>query len=162
VGSEGDRLARSCGSNDRRIHNRLVTAREDSAAIGLDRPPCSGVVAIHVLRASGIVLDHDRSDYHGERSIGVLGGSFRPLDGSGSVCWITATPRSYFKLHWALGILVIGIRGLECSDSLSVDLPDNLVGSPVDGVLFEACLTPNIIVERTTVVISCFALTKVI
>jgi hypothetical protein len=160
VGSEGDWLARSCGSDSRRIHDRLVAAREDSAAIGLDRPPGSGLVTVDILRTSGVVLDHDRSNYHGERSVGVLSGPFRPLDGSCWVCWISATPRANFQLHWRLRILVVGVGGLECSNSLSVDLPDNLVGSPVDGVLFEACLAPDIIVEGTTVVVCCLPLPK--
>jgi hypothetical protein len=160
VGSKGDWLARSCGSNGRRVHNRLVATREDGAAVRLDGPPCSGLIAVHVLRTSGVVLDHDRSDYHGERSIGILSGPFRPLDGSCRVCWITAAPRANFQLHWRLRILVVGVGGLECPNSLSVDLPDNLVGSPVDGVLFEACLAPDIIVEGTTVVVCCLPLPK--
>jgi hypothetical protein len=101
VGSKGDWLARSCGSDGRRIRNRLVTSREDSATVGLDRPPCSGLVAIHILVTSGVVLDHDRSDYHGEGTIGVLRGALSPLDGSWSVCWITTAPCPYLDLHWS-------------------------------------------------------------
>jgi hypothetical protein len=61
-----------------------------------------------------------------------------------------------------LRVLVVSVCRLECADSLPIDLPDNLIRSPFDGVCLEACLAAGIVVEGSAIVGGGLAFPKVV
>lgn len=145
-------MARSYGSDGWRIGHWLVAAREDGATDGLDGSPCAGLVAVDVLGAGGVVLNHERAYLHAEGTLGVVGGSTRPRDGARAVSWVTTAPCAKLDLHGRLGVLAVGVLRLEGANSDTIDLPNDLIGGPFDGVLLVARLAARICVEGATVV----------
>ena len=120
------------------------------------------MVAVDILGAGGVVLDHDGPDLHGEGTLCVVGRSARPLDGARAVGGVTTAPRTELDLHRSLGVLVLGVGWLERSDGHAIDLPDNLVRCPVDGVLLVAGLAAGVCVESAAVVSRRLALSEVV
>lgn len=97
-------------------------------------------------------MDLERFDLHGEGSFAIVDGATSPLNGARTVTRVAASPSANLDLHGRLWILVVGVGGLEGADCDAIDLPDNLLGRPDDGVLLETILVAGVCVESTAVV----------
>jgi hypothetical protein len=67
--------------------------------------------------------------------------------------WVTTAPGSYLDHHWSLWVLpsLCSLRG-QCSHGSPIDLPSDLVGSPINGVGMEVGLIVGIRMETSAVV----------
>jgi len=139
-----------------------VASGKDGTAVGLDGAPSTSFISVDVLGARRVVLDHERAHLHAVRALGVVGRALGPLDGALAVSRITAAPCAKLDLHRCLRVLALGVGGLERTDRLAFDLPNNLLGGPLDGVLFEACLTAGVGVKGAAVVCGGLAFSKVV
>lgn len=149
---EGLRLAVGRRSDGRRAVLHRCASSVDLATIRLDGLPCTTLIAVAVLCASGIILNFQRLDFHSERTFAVIGWTLSPLDGTLGVGRIAAAPSTNLDLHGSLWVLVVGIGRLQHSNRHTVDLPDNLFRGPDDGVFLDLVLVVWVRVESATVV----------
>jgi hypothetical protein len=118
-----------------RRRRRGAAGRVDLAAGGLDAVPGAAGARVRVAAAGRVVGDADRLDVHAVGPGAVVGRAAGPGDGAGAVGRVTAGPDAELDLHGRLRVLVgLGGGGGQHADRLAVDLPDDLVGGPFDGV----------------------------
>lgn len=138
-----------------------------------DGLPAARVVAVDVLGdirvvtsrvVASIVDNGDTLVVSVEGSLGEVGVTTSPLNGTFGAVLSTGNPCTELDLHRSLGegLTTLGIGSLESSDNLVVDEPVNIGGSPLDGVLVVRAERVVDGVVSTTVVGSSIALAEVV
>lgn len=79
-----------------------------------------------------------------------------------SVIGVTTSPGPHLDHHGRLRILVTGILGSNSTDRLAIDLPDNLLARPIDGIGMVVVVIAPVVMSSSTVVATGIAFSKVV
>lgn len=139
----------------------LLVSTVNLTVLGLDRLPRTRLVAVRVLLTRRVVSDDDTLDVHGEWSLGVVGQTTSPLNGTRLVVRVTTGPASHYQVHWGLWVATAGVAS-QTSNQSTVQQEISLFLCPVDGVSVELLLWRVDTVEGTTVPGGCVTLGEVV
>ena len=118
----------------------------------LDALPIARFVSVFVLCPAARVRHAHRLDRHSVRSLAVVCDTACPLDRAVGEARVAAGPDAQPQVHGRLWEILAPVRvGVhECPDERAVDVPLQLLGRPVDGVVVESLLRRlDRVVDRT-------------
>ena len=75
-------------------------------AVGSDRLPVAGSIAVRIGVAGAIVRHLDSLDTHAEGSLRVIGRTSSPLDRALRIARVATRPSAELNLHRRLGVLI--------------------------------------------------------
>lgn len=100
--------------------------------------PSSALIRVFVLRSGGIIRHGDRFHVHAERTSRIVGHTTGPLNRALGIARVSTSPGPNLDPHGRLGVLICVSRlGSEGAYGDTINLPDDMVGCPVNCIGME-------------------------